>query len=231
MLLKERFHEVENSGSAKFEYDTDHVEFKYIQFMIPMFESSQDSDNSQNIMLDEMSRLHHALTDLCLENKSGVSFKIRFKLDNGASGNLLPVSTYHELFPDHTMKDLGMTIHPTIELLTATKFRIKQLDMVCLQVYHSQCNSSYTCLFFIVPNKYKPILGLIDIMWLNLVSFNCRVSKSWDGDDTSFAFDSCEEKSGTILNKDTLVNGPRFKSIFYGVGRFPVEPENIQLTN
>ena len=67
-------------------------------------------------------------------------------------------------------------------------------------------------------------------MQLNLFSFNCRVSKSWDVDDTLFAFDSCEENSDTILNKDTLVNGPRFKSIFSGIGRFPVEPVNIQLT-
>ena len=68
-------------------------------------------------------------------------------------------------------------------------------------------------------------------MWLNLVSFNCRTSKSWDGDDTSFVFNSCEEKCGTILNKDTLVNGQRFKSIFSGIGRFPVDPVNIQLTD
>ena len=68
-------------------------------------------------------------------------------------------------------------------------------------------------------------------MQLNLVSFNCRVSKSWDGDDTWFAFDSCEEKNSTILNKDMLVNGDRFKSIFSGIGRFPVDRVNIQLTN
>ena len=50
-------HEVENSGSAKFEYDTESVEFKCIQFMTPMFESSQVSQNFQNIMFDEMSTL------------------------------------------------------------------------------------------------------------------------------------------------------------------------------
>ena len=55
-------------------------------------------------------------------------------------------------------------------------------------------------------------------MWLNLAIFNGRVSKSWDDDHTSFAFDSCEEKTGTILNKE-------------GVGRFPVEPVNIQLSD
>ena len=66
---------------------------------------------------------------------------------------------------------------------------------------------------------------------VNLVSFNCRVSKSWDGDDTWFAFDSYEEKSGTIMNKDTLLNRPRFKSIFFGIGGVPVELVYIQLTN
>ena len=66
---------------------------------------------------------------------------------------------------------------------------------------------------------------------LNLVNFNCRVFKSWDNDHTSFAFDSCEEKTGTILNKETLIHGPRFKSIFSGVGRFPLEPVNIQLSD
>ena len=37
------------------------------------------------------------------------------------------------------------------------------------------------------------------------------------------------KKTGTILNKETLIHGPRFKSIFSGVARFPVEPVNIQL--
>ena len=57
------------------------------------------------------------------------------------------------------------------------------------------------------------------------------VSESWDDDHTSFAFDSCEEKTGTILNKETLIHGPRFKSIFSGVGKFPVELVNIQLSD
>ena len=85
--------------------------------------------------------------------------------------------------------------------------------------------------FFVVPNKCKPILGLPDLIQLNLVNFNCRVSDSWDDDHTSFAFDSCEEKTGTFLNKETLVHGPRFKAIFSGVGKFPVEPVNIQLSD
>ena len=36
-------------------------------------------------------------------------------MDTGASGNLLAVSIYHKLFPNHTMKDLDMTIDPNVE--------------------------------------------------------------------------------------------------------------------
>ena len=94
-------HEVENT---KFEYDTDIVEFKQIQFSTPVFDSSQDSLNSQNIMLYEMSesgKLHHALADVRLENKGGISSQVRFKLDTRLPGDLLPVSVYCELFPHY----------------------------------------------------------------------------------------------------------------------------------
>ena len=77
------------------------MEFKHIQFTTSVFESSW---GFQNIMFDEISTLHCTLTDLCLENTAEVSSKVRFKMDTGASVNLLPVSAYHKLFPNHTMK-------------------------------------------------------------------------------------------------------------------------------
>ena len=43
-------------------------------------------------MFDEMSKkLHHALTDVRVENKAENSTQVRYKLYTGASGNLLPV--------------------------------------------------------------------------------------------------------------------------------------------
>ena len=80
-------------------------------------------------MFDEMSTLHYALTDLCLLKKARVLSKIRFKLDTGTSGNLLLVSPYHRLFPDYPMKDPGMAIDPSIELLTTTKSSINSLAL------------------------------------------------------------------------------------------------------
>ena len=78
------------------------------------------SPHSQNIMFDEMSeskKLYHALINVCWENWVGISLQVRFKLDTGASANLLPVSVYYELFPDCNMKDLGKTIDKSIQLL------------------------------------------------------------------------------------------------------------------
>ena len=107
------------------------------QFSIPVFNFRKDSLNSQNIMFDEMSeskKLHCALTNVCLENRAGISSQGRFKLDTEASGNLLTVLVYHKLFSDCNSKDLGKTIDKSVQLLTATKSSIKQLGIVYLQV-------------------------------------------------------------------------------------------------
>ena len=215
MFFKERHSWSEKK--TKFENDTDIVDFKWIQFSTPVFISRKDSPNSQNIIFDEMSeskKLHHALTDVHLENRGRISSQVRFKLDTRESGKLLPVSVYHEPFPDYNMKDLGKTIDKSVQLLSAIKSSIKQHGTVWFRVFHSQCNFTYTCLHFVVPNKCKPILGLQDLIQLNLVNFNCRVSKSWDNDHTSLAFDSCEEITGTILNKEILYMGPGLNKSF-----------------
>ena len=51
----------------------------------------------------------------------GIPSQVRFKLDTRESGNLLPVSVYHEVFPDHNMEDLGKTIVKSVHLVIATK--------------------------------------------------------------------------------------------------------------
>ena len=86
-------------------------------------------------MFDEMSesgKLHHALINVHLENKAGISSQARFKLDTGASSTPLPVSVYCELFPDPNMNDLSKTIDKSVQLLTAAKPSVKQLGTVCL---------------------------------------------------------------------------------------------------
>ena len=83
------------------------------------------------------------------------------------------------------------------------------------------------------------MLGLPDLMQLGLLSFNCRISEDWEGfsnlqyyckdDYMKFCFDSCEEQQGTMLDKNKLINGSHFSSVFSGVGRFLIWPVDIKL--
>ena len=133
------------------------------------------------------------------------------------------------MFPKKSVEDLSITINPNVQLLTANKSVIKQLGTVRLCVTHS--NHTCTCLFYVVSNKcHPPIAGLPDVMQLSLLSFNCRISEDWEGtsdlqyyykdDYIKFCFDSCEEQPGNALEKDKLINGSPFRSVFSGVGRF-----------
>ena len=77
-------------------------------------------------------------------------------------------------------------------------------------------------------------------MQLGLISFNCRISENWEGTSdlqyyykdsyTKFCFNSCEEQQGTVLDKDKLINGYHFRSLFSGVGRFLNQPVDIKLS-
>ena len=159
-----------------------------------------------NVAFDEISNqskhLQHALTDLKLCNKDGNSDKLCFKLDSGASGNLLPLRSYLELFPKKSVKDLSSTVDQNVQLLTADKSVIKQLGTVRLCLTHA--NHTHTCLFYVVSKQMPSYPRLPDLMQLGLFSFNCRISEDWEGtidvqyyykdDYMKFCFDSCEEQ-------------------------------------
>ena len=86
----------------QFKCDTDAVEIKrtLIQFTTPVYESSKEL--SSNVAFDEISNqpkhLHCTFTDIKPCNKVGNSDKVHFKLNTGASGNLLQLKHYLELF-------------------------------------------------------------------------------------------------------------------------------------
>ena len=78
------------------QYDTHAIKIKktLIQFTTPVYESSKEL--SGNVAFDEISSqpkcLQHALSDLNSNN-------VCFKLDTGASCNVLPLKKYLGLFP------------------------------------------------------------------------------------------------------------------------------------
>ena len=131
----------------QFQYDTDAIKIKrtLITFTTAVYESSKEL--LSNVPFDDINNqpkhLQHVFTDLKFCNKAGNSDKVHFKLDTGASSNLLPLRSYLELIPKKSLKDLSSTVNPNVQLLTTNKSVIKQLCTVSLYVTHS----NPTCIF------------------------------------------------------------------------------------
>ena len=155
---KERFShkdgwEVSPEGPDDFEFEEDAIQ---IMFSKDSFHNNKHGQSS-NIMFDEIEQTK-ALGDLLLSNKAGLRYTVRFKLDSGAGANLLPIGMYKKLFPD---RKLNGTADKRIQLTAANKTRIKQLGTVQLRVHVG--NKDKVCLFYVVPDKCRPIFGLPDL--------------------------------------------------------------------
>ena len=94
-------------------------------------------------MFDEIEHAR-ALGDLLLSNRSGAKCTVQFKLDSGASVNLLPLGVYKKLFSD---RKLHGTIDKQVQLIAANKTCIKQLGTVRLR-FHVR-NKEKNCLFYV----------------------------------------------------------------------------------
>ena len=101
---------------------------------------------------------------------------IRFKLDTGAGGNMLPYDTWKEFFPGQSGTALAKTIDRGVTLQAYNKSEIHQLGTCNFKISHN--GTTHTCHFFIIPSQYCPILEMNDLMALNLVTFNCPTTTS-----------------------------------------------------
>ena len=113
--------------------------------------------------------VHCVLTDLTLikanvprcsyARTNSVEYTNRFKIDSGASGNLLPLCLYRKIFPNVTQTELEWSIDHRVQLLAYNKKIIKQLGVCYLHVKNSQGHTKL-CKFFIVNSKFNPIIGV-----------------------------------------------------------------------
>ena len=85
--------------------------------------------------------------------------------------------------------------------------------------------------FFIVDSKLNPITDLDDSHKLQLVNFNCPIHQSWTGQKCTNlnSFDSISDNILHTLTKDWIVNHPKYKHLFKGIGKFNVPPVSITL--
>ena len=173
------------------------------------------------------------LSDLYAPSRSQKD-TIRFKLDTGTGGNMLPYDTWKEFFPGQSSTALAKTIDRGMTLQAYNKSEIRQLGTCNLKISHNGATHTYH--FFIVPSQYCPILGLNDLMALNLVTFNCPTTTSWSSSCTSTSIDTvmCDSVNQTIdikrpLTLTDIIDNPKYKHLFQGIGKFKIKPVEITL--
>ena len=121
------------------------------------------------------------------------------------------------------------TIDRGVTLQAYNKSEIRQLGTCNLKISHN--GTTCTCHFFIAPSQYHPILGLNDLM-----AFNCPTTTSWSSSHTSTSIDTvtCDSVNLTIdikrpLTLTDIINNPKYKHLFQGVGKFKIKPVEITL--
>ena len=155
----------QNDDSNWFQYEQDSVQVLFSRGIC------SDINSKSNIQFDEIDGkgVQCVLTDLTLIKANGpkcsyastnsVEYTHRFKVDSGASGNLLPLCLYRKIFPNVTQTELERSIDHRVQLLAYNKKVIKQLGVCYLHVKNSQGHTK-PCKFFIVNSKFNLIIGV-----------------------------------------------------------------------
>ena len=153
------------------------------EVVIKFTDSVTKVKGSKNVMFDEI-ELSRVLVDLKVQaalnpnenctpvpNNGCPLHKLRFKLDSGAHGNLMPISMFKSLFPGLPHDVLRKSIDKRVTLVAYNKQEIKQ-GQCCINVFNLSTGKSKTCKFFVVKDRCNPIIGLHDSIALNLLSVN-----------------------------------------------------------
>ena len=143
-----------------------------------------------NIQFDEIDGkgVQCVLTDLTLIKANGpkcsyastnsVEYTHYFKVDSGASGNLLPLCLHRKIFLNVTQTELEWYFDHRVQLLAYNKKVFKQLGVCYLHVKNSQGHTKL-CKFFIVISKFNPIIGVNCALRLGLITFKAPVFQNW----------------------------------------------------
>ena len=206
---------------------------------------------NSNVLLDEIDGPNQRiLTDLHVQGASnlkdynpvsskcqGPVLKCRFKVDSGASGNIIPHNMFQELYPGMSKSALKNSINHRTCLVAYNKEEIKQLGTSILKVNYG--GKTLTSEFFVISSKFKPIIGLDASHNLGLLTINCPIYHSWTRDtrntpiDTlSSSFDAISGAGADIpekISKDWIINNPKYKHLFQGIGRFKCDPVQIKI--
>ena len=195
-----------------------------------------DINSKSNIQFDEIDGkgVQHVLTDLTLikangpkcsyTSNSSVEFTHRFKVDNSASGNLLPLCLYWKIFPNVTQTEWERSIDHRVQLLTYNKKIIKQLCVCYLHIKNSQGHTKL-CKFFIVNSKFNAIIGVNCALGLGLIAFETPFYQDWSNNMPIDSVDKHEHNANATCIAGALSSDVPLKA--NGEHNFPQMPETI----
>ena len=167
----------------------------------------------------------------------GPVLKCRFEVDSGAADNIIPYNVFQELHPGMPKSALKNSINHKTHLVAYSKEEIKQLGTCILKVNYG--GKTLTCEFFVISSKFKPIIGLDASPNLGLLIINCPIYHSWTRDTRNTPIDILSSSFDTIsgadadipekISRDWIVNNPKYKHLFQGIGRFKCGPVQIKI--
>ena len=141
--------------------------------------------------------------------------KLRFKLDSGAHGNLMPISMCKSLFPGLPHDVLNKSIDKRVTLVAYNKQESKQQGHCCIRVSNPSTGKSKTCKFF--GNLF------------NLLSVNVPFTDRWTDKSCSLRTDNTDVEE---ISEEKLTRGfilKKYKKLFTGIGHFKCAPAEIKL--
>ena len=219
-------HEVDDHPDFQFECDSINIV------------SKRHSNVSQHILFDEISDMDHILTDLNVSFlHSTTATKIRFKVDSGACANLLPFKVLKCIEPSVTVSKLHDSIDHSVCLYAYNKHVIKQFGVQHLKV--SFGNKTKVIPLFIVDSRFNPIVGLSDSFVLKLIKLNAPMYNTWSSNNpvSTIATVGTNQNHNTMQNnevpekltKQCIINLPKYRHLFQGIGKFKINPVSITL--
>ena len=116
------------------------------------------------------------------------------------------------------MSALKNSINKNTCLVAYNKEEIKQLDTCVLKVNYG--GKTLPQEFFVVGSRFKPIVGLDASHRLGLLTVNCPVYQSWTRNKPIDSISGADADIPEVISKDWIVNNPKYKHLFQGIGRF-----------
>ena len=229
--------EQEPHGSSQyFEFEQDSIQVIHFGNNVIGFKGNS------NVLFDEIDGSNQRiLTDLGIQGAShakdltdvsskhqGPVLKCRFKVDSGATGNLLPYNLFQELYSNMLKSALKNSININTHLVVHNKEEIKQLGTCVLKVNYG--GKTLPQEFFMVGSRFKPIVGLDASHRLGLLTVNCPAYQSWTRNNPIDSISGADTDIPKMISKDWIVNNSNYKHLFQGIGRFKCDPVQIKLT-